>query len=143
MSFRGCFPRMRSIWLRERGQDLWTMCNKKSPGLDGLSAVCGSLAVSRYLATAGLGLSGICTPARWIPRRPSNLTFVAVPQLKRSTSRHPPSALRGACSPWGRRRCSATGGRRDVTRSHLCHLPSRHQQSVGSETFSAFSLMRV
>ena len=38
-------------------------------------------------------LSCICTPARRIPRRPSNLTFVAVPQLKRSTSRHPPSAL--------------------------------------------------
>ena len=35
MSFRscGCFPRMRSIWVRERGQDLWTMCNIKSPGL--------------------------------------------------------------------------------------------------------------
>ena len=35
MSLRscGCFPRMRSIWLRERGQDLWTMCNIKSPGL--------------------------------------------------------------------------------------------------------------
>ena len=34
-SFRscGCFPRMRSIWFRERGQDLWTMCNIKSPGL--------------------------------------------------------------------------------------------------------------
>ena len=35
MSFRscGCFPRMWSSWLRERGQDLWTMCNIKSPGL--------------------------------------------------------------------------------------------------------------
>ena len=35
------------------------------------------------------------TPARRdIPRRPSNLTFVAVPKLKRNTSRRPPSALR-------------------------------------------------
>ena len=35
MSFRscGCFPRMRSIWFRDRGQDLWTMCNFKSSGL--------------------------------------------------------------------------------------------------------------
>ena len=33
MSFRrcGCFPRMRNIWLRERGQDLRTMYNIKSP----------------------------------------------------------------------------------------------------------------
>ena len=30
MSFRscGCVPRMRSIWLRERGQDLWTMSKR-------------------------------------------------------------------------------------------------------------------
>ena len=34
-----------------------------------------------------------CTPARRDPRRPSNLTFVAVPHLKRNTSRRPPSAL--------------------------------------------------
>ena len=27
----GCFPRMRSIWFRERGQDLWTM-SKRSRG---------------------------------------------------------------------------------------------------------------
>ena len=134
-------PRMRSISFRERGQDLWTMCNFKSPGLDGPSAVCGGhgssvftaacLAVSRYFATAGLRSAAFCTPARRIPRRPSNLTFVAVPQLKRSTSRHRPSALRGACSPWAEGGGSATGGRRDVTRSHLCHL---HQQSAGSET---------
>ena len=33
MSFRscGCFPRMWSIWFRERGQDHWTM-SKSSPG---------------------------------------------------------------------------------------------------------------
>ena len=43
------------------------------------------LAVSRYLATAGLfdGTQLHSTPARRdIPRRPSNLTFVAVPKLK-------------------------------------------------------------
>ena len=54
------------------------------------------LAVSRYLATAGLfdGTQLHGTPARRdIPRRPSNLTFVAVPKLKRNTSRRPPSAL--------------------------------------------------
>ena len=38
-------------------------------------------------------LSCFCTPARRIPRRPSNRTFVAVPHLKRNISRHPPSAL--------------------------------------------------
>ena len=27
----GCFPRMRSIWFRERGQDLWTMSNRRTP----------------------------------------------------------------------------------------------------------------
>ena len=54
------------------------------------------LAVSRYLATAGLfdGTQLHGTPARRdIPRRPSNQTFVAVPKLKRNTSRRPPSAL--------------------------------------------------
>ena len=59
-----------------------------------LTAAC--LAVSRYLATAGLfdGTQLHGTPARRdIPRRPSNLTFVAVPKLKRNTSRRPPSAL--------------------------------------------------
>ena len=48
------------------------------------------LAVSRFLATAGLfdGTQLHGTPARRdIPRRPSNLTFVAVPKLKRNTSR--------------------------------------------------------
>ena len=59
-----------------------------------LAAAC--LAISRYLATAGLfhktQLHG--TPARRdIPRRPSNQTFVSVPKLKRNTSRRPPSAL--------------------------------------------------
>ena len=51
---------------------------------------------SRYLATAGLfdGTQLHGTPARrGIPRRPSNLTFVAVPKFKRNTSRRPPSAL--------------------------------------------------
>ena len=50
-----------------------------------LAAAC--LAVSRFLATAGLfdGTQLHCTP--------SNLTFVAVPKLKRNTSRRPPSAL--------------------------------------------------
>ena len=59
-----------------------------------LAAAC--LAVSRYLATAGLldGTQLHGTPARRdIPRRPSNQTFVAVPKLKRNTSRRPPSAL--------------------------------------------------
>ena len=54
------------------------------------------LAVSWYLATAGLfdGTQLNGTPARRdIPRRPSNQTFVAVPKLKRNTSRRPPSAL--------------------------------------------------
>ena len=54
------------------------------------------LAVSRFLATAGLfdGTQLHGTPARRdIPRRPSNLTFVAVPKMKRNTSRRPPSAL--------------------------------------------------
>ena len=66
-----------------------------------LAAAC--LAVSRFLATAGLfdGTQLHCTPARKdIPRRPSNLTFVAVPKLKRNTSRRPPSALTRAWSPW-------------------------------------------
>ena len=52
--------------------------------------------MSRYLATAGLfdGTQLHGTPARRdIPRRPSNLTFVAVPTIKRNTSRRPPSAL--------------------------------------------------
>ena len=53
---------------------------------------------SRYrcLASASLfdGTELHGTPARRdIPRRPSNLTFVAVPKLKRNTSRRPPSAL--------------------------------------------------
>ena len=59
-----------------------------------LAAAC--LAVSRYLATDGLfeGTQPHGTPARRdIPRRPSNQTFVAVPKLKRNTSRRPPSAL--------------------------------------------------
>ena len=52
--------------------------------------------MSRCLATAGLfdGTQLHGTPARRdIPRRPSNLTFVAVPKSKRNTSRRPPSAL--------------------------------------------------
>ena len=63
-------------------------------GRSEFAAAC--LAVSRYLATAGLfdGTQLHGTPARRdIPRRPSNLTFVAVPKLKRNTSRRPPSAL--------------------------------------------------
>ena len=46
-------------------------------------------------ATAGLfdGTELHGTPARRdIPRKPSNQTFVAVPNLKRNTSRRPPSA---------------------------------------------------
>ena len=61
------------------------------------------LAVSRYLATAGLfdGTQLHGTPARRdIPLKLSNLTFVAVQKLKRNTSRRPPSALPEAWSPW-------------------------------------------
>ena len=47
------------------------------------------LAVSWYLAAAGRH----CTPTRRDPRSPSHLTFVAVPHVKRNTSRRSPSAL--------------------------------------------------
>ena len=152
MSFRscGCFPRMRSIWLRERGQDLWTMCNIKSPGLP------------QWLGLSGIGICG----GRDVPssRRPTSrcrgtLRPPAGAQLHlhtsvkgfradrqtgrlslcrslKSTPRRPPSALRGACSPW------AEGGvvRREgdeLGRSFLGHLPPHRQQSACSETFSA------
>ena len=46
-------------------------------------------------------MSCMAHPARRdIPRRPSNQTFVAVPKLKRNTSRRPPSALAKAWNPW-------------------------------------------
>ena len=105
MSLRscGCFPRMRSIWFRERVQDLWTMCNIKRPWPGGPFRSMRESWSFRLRGGLPRGvallcdrrptLSCICTPARRIPRRPSNLTFVAVPQTKRSTSRHPPSAL--------------------------------------------------
>ena len=61
---------MRSIWFRERGQDLWTMCNIKSPGLPQYARVVtfrlrGGL--PRGVAVLGdrrLGLSGIGIPHR-------------------------------------------------------------------------------
>ena len=52
----------------------------------------GTLRPPAFSTLLGTQLHG--TPARRdIPRRPSNLTFVAVPKLKRNTSRRPPSAL--------------------------------------------------
>ena len=51
------------------------------------------LAVSRYFATAGWCSAAFAHLCKGIPRRPSNRTFVAVPQLKRRSPRHPPPAL--------------------------------------------------
>ena len=64
-------PQLSPNAFRVRGQDLWTMSNKKSPGLDGPSAVCGTFrlpgGLPRGVAVLGnrrLGLSGIGIPHR-------------------------------------------------------------------------------
>ena len=105
------------------------------------------LAVSRYLATAGLMLSCICTPARRIPRRPSNLTFVAVPNsLCKHLLQHISSttiSTKRSMEPLGGRRGSATGNGRDLTRSCLGHLPLHRQQPAGTRAFSALCSNRV
>ena len=128
MSFRscGCFPRMRSIWLRERGQDLWTMCNIKSPGLDGPSGACGGRDVpssrrpasrcrgtwrppagaQRHWDPALVPLSvnqswqQVETAADWIKLQLA-WPEAALPRCAGKTKSSPraPSALRGACSP--------------------------------------------
>ena len=91
-------------------------------------------------------LSCICTPARRIPRRPSNLTFVAVPHSKRKhLLQHISSttiSTNRSTEPLGGRRGSATGNGRGF-RSCLGHLPPHRQQSTGSGTFSALCLERV
>ena len=86
------------------------------------------------------------TPARRIPRRPSNLTCVAVPHSKRKHLLHHISSTTistdGSMEPLGGRRDSATGNGRDF-RSCLGHLPLHCQQSAGIGTFSALCLKRV
>ena len=104
MSFRscGCFPRMRSIWLRERGQDLWTICNIRSPGLHGPSAACGGRDVPslrrpasrcrgilRPPAGAQLHLH-TCVKGFRADRQTGRLSLC---RSLKSTPRHPPSEL--------------------------------------------------
>ena len=88
---------------RERGQDLWTMCNLKSPGLDGPSAVCGGhgrsvfaatcLAMSRFLATYGQCSAALhtCVERVRAGRQTGRLSLCRT--QKTNTSRRPPSAL--------------------------------------------------
>ena len=84
-------------------------------------------------------LSCICTLARRIPRRPSNLTFVAVPHSRRKHLLQHISSIsistNRSMEPLGGRRCSATGNRRDLTRSCLGHLPPHRKQPAGTGTF--------
>ena len=91
-------------------------------------------------------VSCICTPARRIPRRPSNLTCVAVPHSRRKHLLHHISSTtistNGSMEPLGGRRGSATGNGRDF-RSCLGHLRPDRQQSAGIGTFSALCLKRV
>ena len=86
-------------------------------------------------------LSCICTPARRIPRRPSNLTFGAVPHFKRKhLLQHISSttiSTKRRIEPLGGRRGSARENRRDLTRSCFHHLPLHSQQPAGTRVFSA------
>ena len=91
-------------------------------------------------------LSCICTPARRIPSRPSNLTFFAVPHIKRKHLQHISStttSTKWRMEPLGGRRCSARGDRRDLTRSCFDHLPPHRQQPASTRVFSALWFNKV
>ena len=95
------------------------------------------------LATAGrcsAALAHLCEGIR-AGRQTGRLSLCRIQKIK--SSRRTPSALRGACSPWAEGGVVREGERRDACRSLLGHLPPYHQQSAGSETFSAHSWQRV
>ena len=94
------------------------------------------LAVSRYFATAGLRSAALHTCVKGSAQavKPDVCRCAA---LKTKSSHRTPSALRCACSPWAEGEVVRKEERGDAFRSLLGHLPPHHQQSAGSETFSA------